>query len=164
MRIFTIMKTLPLLLLGAGALYFVAKKPAKVSKTNISDPSNIVSSKGYEITNCSLKVYDLQKSLDYAYEAGVKYGSKGPDYVINFIFGLCLTKDKLWLLVDGDQNDKFIFEMVKYGLSGLYSKTLETDPVKKKDLRLGLLAILIDLRIKLIESGSDESSFYIDLL
>ena len=158
------MKTLPLLLLGAGALYFVAKKPAKVSKTNISDPSTPVSSKGYEITNCSLKVYDLQKSLDYAYEAGVKYGSKGPDYVINFIFGLCLTKDKIWLLVDGDQNDKFIFEMVKYGLSGLYSKTSQMGIAERENLRQMLLAFMMDLEVKLIESGSDKSSFYVALL
>jgi hypothetical protein len=157
------MKNLPLLLLGAGAVYFIAKKPAKVSKTNISDPIIGTSSKGYEITNCSLKVYDLQKSLDYAYEAGVKYGNKGPDYVINFIFGLCLTKDKIWLLIDGG-HDKFIFEMVKYGLSGLYSKTSEIDLIKKENLRLSLLAILIDLRTKLMELGSDESSFYIALL
>jgi hypothetical protein len=159
------MKTLPLLLLGAGAVYFIAKKPAKTSITTKekSHSTYDINQKGYEITNCSLKVYDLQKSLDYAYEAGVKYGSKGPDYVINFIFGLCLTKDKIWLLTN-DGHDKFIFEMVKYGLSGLYSKTSEIDLVKKENLRLSLLAILIDLSTKLIELGSDESSFYIALL
>ena len=158
------MGNLPLLLLGVGAVYFITKKPAKVSKTNISDPLVTTPSKGYTITNCSLKVHDLQKSLDYAYESGIKYGNKGPDYVINLLFGLCLTKNKIWLLVDGDQNDKFIFEMVKYGLSGLYSKTSETDPMKKEELRKMLLAILIDLEMKLVESGSDKSSFYIELL
>ena len=92
------MKNLPLLLLGAGAVYFIAKKPAKVSSTASTkeklNSTSDINQKGYTITNCSLKVNDLQKSLDYAYESGVKYGSKGPDYIINLIFGLyviCIT-------------------------------------------------------------------------
>jgi len=128
------MKNLPLLLLGAGAVYLVAKKPAaKTGKESTTIRPG--ESKGYNIKDCKLTIYDAPRALDYAFNLGAD--NTLPDYnggntykpVKNMIFGDC-TEDEASIkkLMNNDQNALFVFNMFKYVYSGVASKSAIFEP------------------------------------
>jgi hypothetical protein len=151
---------LPLLLLGAGAVYFITKKPAIIkTKKEISIEKesevqgNHIGSKdiGYKIDNSTLTVYDRQKALDYAYQTGVKYTYKGQNYVSNILIGSQIdTLNKLTT----ESDIRFIFDLLIYGFSGM-SHTINNPNYDK----MYLIPLLEQFHIDLINLGSGNEEF-----
>lgn len=126
------MKTLPLLLLGAGAVYFIAKKPAKTStktldekdeKVNTPETEVILKRQGYQIKNCELTIVSKQDAFDYAFKYGSTFGNKF-ESVKKELFDDCLDTIGSTKKLVNNHHDKaiFIFNMFKNAYSGLASK------------------------------------------
>lgn len=153
------MKNLPLLLLGAGAVYFIAKKPAKAStkETSVKKESevqgNYIGSKeiGYKIDDYTLTVYNRQQALDYAYQIGVKYASKGPKYVSDVLIG---SQTEILNKFGLEKDVRFIFDLLVYGFSGISSSV--NNPNYDKTY---LIPILEQFHIDLIKLGWDNEEF-----
>lgn len=131
------MKNLPLLLLGAGAVYFIAKKPAKVSTTSTKEdaiaPGQIGSKEiGYKIVNCKLTIYDKQKAWNYAFKLGADGAEVNnvDEYtwstkplkmkLVGDCFGSEVTVKSL---INSKEKAFFIFELFRYLDSGITSKS-----------------------------------------
>lgn len=132
------MKNLTLLLLGAGAVYFIAKKPAKASTTPSKESSDIVPGQigskeiGYKIVNCKLTIYDKQKAYNYAFKLGVDGAEVNnvDEYTWSTkplkkkLVGECIDAEILAkILMSTKEKAFFIFELFKYLLSGITSKS-----------------------------------------
>lgn len=128
------MGNLPLLLLGAGAVYFITKKPAKTATSTKEDsiaPGQIGSKDlGYKIVDCKLTIYDKQKAFDYAYELGVDnaFGIKldGTEPLKETLFGGCLQKElTVKALMKTKEKALFVFDLMRFLYSGIVSKSIE---------------------------------------
>jgi hypothetical protein len=136
------MGNLPLLLLGAGAVYFITKKPAKVSIASTKEPviikpgqsgSNLM---GFKIAACNLTIYNKQKALDYAFKLGAD--ATKPDYNGGNNWDISSLKEKLIsdcieteedakILMDTKEKALFVFDLMKYLYSGISSKSISFD-------------------------------------
>lgn len=151
------MKALPLLVGGLIVFAFMQKssanstkpKPKEVDPKPSENPNESESDNkpknyptvgsqniGYEIINCKeIKIYDAKKSLDFAFDTGKKlpkdYSYNTAD-LNNKLFGKCLNNMKSLT----KENALFIFDLMKYGYSGLYftvggSESIVTGPLEK---------------------------------
>lgn len=164
------MKNLPLLLLGAGAVYLAAKKPTKVStKENLTIAPGQIGSKdiGYKIVDCKLTIYDKQKAFDYAF----KLGADGvePNNVDEYtwstkplkkkLIGECIDAEILAkLLMNTKEKAFFVFNLFKYLLSGIVSKS----EVFTSDQALTNIQQFKDSVQKLL--GYDTSAYKVELI
>jgi hypothetical protein len=158
------MKNLPLLLLGAGAVYFIAKKPGKVSTSTKEDSTglNQIGSEkvGYKIveqkfgvskeTHFVITVYNRQQALDYAYNTGIKYANNGPGYVANLLIG---SQFDLLRKLNLDQDFKFVFDLLVYGYSGMSSV------IKNKEFDDKVLNLLNQFVLDMINLGLTDEEF-----
>ena len=158
------MKNLPLLLLGAGAVYFLAKKPAKASTTTSTKEDSTLSNQigsekvGYKISEekfgvskeTVITIYDRQKALDYAYNTGVKYANKGPGYVSNLLIG---SQFDLLPKLTFDKDFKFVFDLLVYGYSGMSSV------IKNQEFNDKVLQLLNQFVLDLINQGLTNEEF-----
>lgn len=129
------MKNLPLLLLGAGAVYFIAKKPAKTStKESLTIAPGQIGSKdiGYKIVDCKLTIYDKQKAFDYAFKLGadgalvnnVDENTWSTKPIKKKLIGDCIASDKnVKILITSKEKAHFIFELFRNLFSGIFSKS-----------------------------------------
>jgi hypothetical protein len=164
------MKNLPLLLLGAGAVFLVAKKPAKVStKESLTIAPGQIGSKdqGYKIVDCKLTIYDKQKAFDYAFKLGAD-GAE-PNNVDEYtwstkplkkkLVGECIDAEILAkLLMSTKEKAFFIFELFKYLLSGITSKS----EVYTSDQAIESIQQFKDNVQKLL--GYDTSAYKVELI
>lgn len=139
------MKNLPLLLLGAGAVYFIAKKPdIKTSKKESSSKEEDTQeketpvvlpgqAKGYNIDGCKLTIYNKQKAYAYAFKLGAD--NSLPDYnegntwstkpLKKTLVGDCISSEEnAKSLMNTKEKAFFIFELFKNLYSGITSKSI----------------------------------------
>lgn len=164
------MKNLPLLLLGAGAVYFIAKKPAKASATSIKEdtiaPGQIGSKEtGYKIVNCKLTIYDKQKAFDYAFKLGAENAMPNVDeytwsskVVTQKLIGDCFGSEiTAKMLINSKEKASFIFELIKHLYSGIVSESAEFE-----ENAISMLEQMKNNFQKIL--GYDTSSFKVELV
>ena len=168
------MKTLPLLLLGAGAVYFIAKKPAKVSTTSTKEDSiasGQIGSKdvGYKIVNSKLTIYDKQKAWDYAFKVGadgaevnnVDDNTWSPSPLREKLFGGYLeTELSVKTLMKTKEQALFLFDLMRFLYSGIASKLIDFE--KDEDNGLPTLKGFRSNIAKI--TGFDVSDFKVELI
>ncbi len=130
------MKILPLLLLGGGA-YFLTKKKPKASGSTTSNDSNKsdLPVQGFIIKDCELIDFNQDLAYDYAYSAGVSFYNQNKEVNLdkfrNQLFGDCLASlVSLKKLMSSTKNAKFIFDVIRYGYSGI---TQEANKIQNSD-------------------------------
>jgi hypothetical protein len=115
---------------------FAAFTLGKRSSTKTRKESTTIlpgQSKGYNIKDCKLTIYDKQKALDHAFKLGAD--NTLPDYnggnnwkvndLKNILFGDCLnTKNNVKILMVTKEQALFIFDMLKFLYSGIASKSI----------------------------------------
>lgn len=166
------MKNLPLLLIGAGAVYFLAKKPVKTSTATKEESiaSGQIGSKdtGYKIVDCKLTIYDKQKAFDYAFKLGVD--STSPDYnkgntwstkpLKKKLVGDCISSEiSAKILMNTKEKALFVFELFRYLYSGIalqsdvFDETTALDSIQQfKDNTEKLLGYnTSDFKVELIQ-------------
>ena len=128
------MKTLQLLLLGAGAALFLSRatKPLiiKTPKEIVYDDQIGSKEVGYKIVDCSLTIFNKQKAFNYAYELGVDnaFGIKldGTEPLKETLFGGCLQKElTVKALMKTKEKALFVFDLMRFLYSGIVSKSIE---------------------------------------
>lgn len=142
------MKNLPLLLLGAGAVYFIAKKPTKVPTTTSTAPKKdnvetksesdtAIKRQGYQIKDCVLIISNKQEAYDYAFKYGASF-DKGPgdelDLIKKELFGDCLDTIGSTKKLVGKYFDYaiFVFNMFKNAYSGAAKINAFADKYKER--------------------------------
>lgn len=160
------MKNLPLLLLGAGAVYFIAKKPAAKTGNSEAIPKNATLSAGskeigYAIYDCEkLVIFDSKKAYDHVFDLGSTLDQANK--LDDLLFGVCFDSPedilKFKQMINTKEKAILVFNLFKYLLSG-YGKNHQD-----YDTQDEILAELNSIKIKMTSFGHNSTDFKVEII
>lgn len=160
------MKNLPLLLLGAGAVYLVAKKPSTKTTSTETIPKNATLSAGskeigYAIYDCEkLVIFDSKKAYNHAFDLGSTLDQ--PNKLDDLLFGVCFDSpediSKFKQMINTKEKAILVFNLFKYLLSG-YGKNHQD-----YDTQDEILAELNSIKIKMTSFGYNSNDFKVEII
>ena len=135
------MKNLPLLLLGAGAVFLVAKKPAAKTGNSEAIPKNATLSAGskeigYAIYDCEkLVIFDSKKAYDHVFDLGSTLDQANK--LDDLLFGVCFDSPedilKFKQMINTKEKAIFVFNLFNSGQPEQAQAEVTLDSILIKD-------------------------------